>query len=54
MKERRIIIKCSEKTQKMWRIFVVEKGFKNYEEALKFLLSLYEQVSKIKPEIETF
>lgn len=29
---------CSEETKRMFKLFVVENGFRNYEEALLFLL----------------
>lgn len=39
-KTRKIIIRCNEELYRKWSTFVAESGFKNYEEALDYLLSL--------------
>jgi len=41
MKEKVIYIRCNEDTFNEWRIFVAAKNFKDYEQALKFLLDFY-------------
>jgi len=49
MKEKVIYIRCGEETFREWRLFVVSKSFKNYEEALRYLLALYKSI-----DVETF
>jgi len=49
MRDRQVVIWCSEELRKRWRVFVLDNGFKNGAEALKFLLDLAERLGA-KPE----
>lgn len=51
MKDERIIIRCSSGTKRRFKVLVAEKGFKDYEEALKYLLELHERFGNIRVEV---
>jgi hypothetical protein len=43
-----LFIRCDRETFRKFRVFVVQNDFKNYEEALKFLLEKAEELN-LKP-----
>ena len=51
MKTKVIYIRCSPETSTRFRVFVARKGFKNYEEALNYLLDHYERTRIIEVEV---
>ena len=51
MKSKVIYIRCTPETFRRFRVFVAEKGFKNYEEALNYLLEHYERTRIVDVEV---
>jgi len=40
-----IVIRCRPETKRRFKVFIADKGFRNAEEALIFLLNHYEKTS---------
>jgi len=48
MKTERIVIRCTPRTRRKWRILVARMGVDNYEDALIELMKKYEEYGELE------